>query len=111
MHVSRVLLAPPHVADGRHARLPRGWRVGGPGRANQGPEGDNSGHGRRDARFTGDVSHELRSPLTTMVNASEVLQRRRAELPVTARQAADLLACEVQQFRHMVVDLLEIARA
>jgi hypothetical protein len=46
-----------------------------------------------------------------MVNASEVLQRRRAELPVTARQAADLLACEVQQFRHMVVDLLEIARA
>jgi two-component system, OmpR family, sensor histidine kinase MtrB len=65
---------------------------------------------RRDARFAGDVSHELRSPLTTMVNASEVLQRRRAELPATARQAADLLAVEVQRFRHMVVDLLEIAR-
>jgi signal transduction histidine kinase len=65
---------------------------------------------RRDARFAGDVSHELRSPLTTMVNASEVLQRRRAELPATARQAADLLAGEVQRFRHMVVDLLEIAR-
>ena len=65
---------------------------------------------RRDARFAGDVSHELRSPLTTMVNASEVLQRRRAELPATARQAADLLADEVQRFRHMVVDLLEIAR-
>ena len=65
---------------------------------------------RRDARFAGDVSHELRSPLTTMVNASEVLQRRRAELPATARQAADLLAGEVQRFRHMVVELLEIAR-
>jgi signal transduction histidine kinase len=65
---------------------------------------------RRDARFAGDVSHELRSPLTTMVNASEVLQRRRAELPSTARQAADLLAGEVQRFRHMVVDLLEISR-
>lgn len=65
---------------------------------------------RRDARFAGDVSHELRSPLTTMVNASEVLQRRRAELPATARQAADLLADEVQRFRQMVVDLLEIAR-
>jgi signal transduction histidine kinase len=65
---------------------------------------------RRDARFAGDVSHELRSPLTTMVNASEVLQRRRDELPTTARQAADLLAGEVQRFRHMIVDLLEIAR-
>jgi len=65
---------------------------------------------RRDARFAGDVSHELRSPLTTMVNASEVLQRRRAELPATARTAADLLAKEVQRFRHMVVDLLEISR-
>jgi two-component system sensor histidine kinase MtrB len=65
---------------------------------------------RRDARFAGDVSHELRSPLTTMVNASEVLQRRRDELPATARQAADLLAGEVQRFRHMVVDLLEISR-
>ena len=65
---------------------------------------------RRDARFAGDVSHELRSPLTTMVNASEVLQRRRAELSATARKAADLLANEVQRFRHMVVDLLEISR-
>jgi two-component system sensor histidine kinase MtrB len=65
---------------------------------------------RRDARFAGDVSHELRSPLTTMVNASEVLQRRRGELSTTARTAADLLANEVQRFRHMVVDLLEIAR-
>lgn len=65
---------------------------------------------RRDARFAGDVSHELRSPLTTMVNASEVLQRRRAELSATARKAADLLAYEVQRFRHMVVDLLEISR-
>ncbi|MDP8971277.1 MAG: HAMP domain-containing histidine kinase [Actinomycetota bacterium] len=65
---------------------------------------------RRDARFAGDVSHELRSPLTTMVNASEVLQRRRAELPSTARQAVDLLVSEVQRFRHMVVDLLEISR-
>jgi two-component system sensor histidine kinase MtrB len=40
---------------------------------------------RGDARFAGDVSHELRSPLTTLVNVSEVLQRWRAELPSTAR--------------------------
>ncbi|MDQ2586846.1 sensor histidine kinase [Saccharothrix yanglingensis] len=65
----------------------------------------------RDARFAGDVSHELRSPLTTMVNAAEVLRRRRAEVPGTAGRALDLLTSEVDRFAHMVVDLLEISRA
>ncbi|MCE0764519.1 HAMP domain-containing histidine kinase [Pseudonocardia kujensis] len=65
---------------------------------------------RRDARFAGDVSHELRSPLTTLVNAVAVLRRRRAELPPTARQAVDLLDADVHRFRKMVTDLLEISR-
>ena len=65
---------------------------------------------RRDARFAGDVSHELRSPLTTMANATAVLQRRRGELSATARRAVDLLAVEVDRFQRMVVDLLEISR-
>jgi K+-sensing histidine kinase KdpD len=54
---------------------------------------------QRDARFAGDVSHELRSPLTTMVNVSEVLQRWRAESRPRRAQAAALLASEVQRFR------------
>ncbi|TQM84452.1 signal transduction histidine kinase [Saccharothrix saharensis] len=65
----------------------------------------------RDARFAGDVSHELRSPLTTMVNAAAVLRRRRAEIPGTAGRALDLLTSEVDRFADMVVDLLEISRA
>ncbi|WP_157621011.1 sensor histidine kinase [Saccharothrix sp. NRRL B-16348] len=65
----------------------------------------------RDARFAGDVSHELRSPLTTMVNAAEVLRRRRAEIPGTAGRALDLLTSEVDRFSRTVVDLLEISRA
>ncbi|MFR9807007.1 ATP-binding protein [Pseudonocardia sp. RS010] len=65
---------------------------------------------RRDARFAGDVSHELRSPLTTLVNAVAVLRRRRDELPPTARQAVDLLDADVHRFRKMVTDLLEISR-
>ncbi|MFC6087923.1 HAMP domain-containing sensor histidine kinase [Saccharothrix lopnurensis] len=65
----------------------------------------------RDARFAGDVSHELRSPLTTMVNAAEVLRRRRTEIPGTAGRALDLLTSEVDRFARMVVDLLEISRA
>jgi signal transduction histidine kinase len=64
----------------------------------------------RDARFASDVSHELRSPLTTMVNAAEVLQRR-ADLHGSAAKALDLLTSEVDRFARMVVDLLEISRA
>ncbi|OXM75131.1 HAMP domain-containing histidine kinase [Amycolatopsis thermalba] len=66
---------------------------------------------QRDARFAGDVSHELRSPLTTMTSAAEVLHRRRDDLPETARRALDLLVLEVHRFRRMVIDLLEISRA
>jgi len=65
---------------------------------------------RVDARFAGDVSHELRSPLTTMINAAEVLRRRRDDLPDAARRAVDLLIADVQRFHRMVEDLLEISR-
>jgi signal transduction histidine kinase len=64
----------------------------------------------RDTRFAGDVSHELRSPLTTMLNAMAVLGRRRAELPAGARQAVELLDTDLRRFRRMVDDLLEISR-
>lgn len=64
----------------------------------------------RDARFAGDVSHELRSPLTTMANAAAVLRRRRAEFSGTADRALELLLSEVDRFQRMVVDLLEISR-
>ncbi len=66
---------------------------------------------RLDARFAGDVSHELRSPLTTMVNAIEILRRRRTAMPATAGQAVDMLAAEVHRFQTMLLDLLEISRA
>jgi two-component system, OmpR family, sensor histidine kinase MtrB len=65
---------------------------------------------RRDARFASDVSHELRSPLTTMANAGAVLQRRRGELSGTAGRALDLLLSEVERFQRTVVDLLDISR-
>jgi two-component system, OmpR family, sensor histidine kinase MtrB len=65
---------------------------------------------RRDVRFAGDVSHELRSPLTTMANAAAVLRRRRGEIAGTAGRALDLLLSEVDRFERMVVDLLDISR-
>lgn len=66
---------------------------------------------RMDARFAGDISHELRSPLTTMVNAIEVLRHRRSALPPPAGQAVDLLGGEIERFQKTLLDLLEISRA
>jgi signal transduction histidine kinase len=64
----------------------------------------------REARFTSDVSHELRSPLTTLSTAIGVLEARRDDLPPRSRQALDLLAAELSRFQRMVADLLEISR-
>lgn len=64
---------------------------------------------RRDARFAADVSHELRSPLTTMTNVAEVLERRRDAMPAPAQKALALLLAELHRFRGMVLDLLEIS--
>jgi signal transduction histidine kinase len=64
----------------------------------------------RDVRFAADVSHELRSPLTTMINATAVLNRRHDELSSTARHALRLLTADIERFYQMVVDLLEISR-
>jgi signal transduction histidine kinase len=64
----------------------------------------------RDARFTSDVSHELRSPLTTLATSLSVIESRRDELPERAQRALDLLSTEVRRFQRMVRDLLEISR-
>jgi signal transduction histidine kinase len=64
----------------------------------------------RDARFASDVSHELRSPLTTLTTSISILESRRDELPERPQQALDLLVADVQRFSQMVEDLLEISR-
>lgn len=64
----------------------------------------------RDERFASDVSHELRSPLTTIANAVELLVSRRETLSPTGREAVDLLAIEVRRLQQLVVDLLEVSR-
>jgi two-component system, OmpR family, sensor histidine kinase MtrB len=64
----------------------------------------------QDARFASDVSHELRSPLTTLSNSAEFLHARRDELPERAAAAVDLLVADVGRFQNLVEDLLEISR-
>ena len=64
----------------------------------------------REVRFTSDVSHELRSPLTTLATSLGVLESHRQEMTGRSRHALDLLAAELRRFQHMVDDLLEISR-
>ena len=63
----------------------------------------------RDARFAADVSHELRSPLTTLVNAVDVMAARRGEMSPTAGAMLELVQAELVRFRDIVRDLLEIS--
>ena len=63
-----------------------------------------------DARFAGDVSHELRTPLMTMLNSMQLIQNHRAELPAAVREPVELLGYDLDRFRRLVIDLLEISR-
>jgi two-component system sensor histidine kinase MtrB len=64
----------------------------------------------REARFASDVSHELRSPITALAAAVEVLDARRADLNDRTRQALDVVVSQVRRFDQMVIDLLELSR-
>jgi len=64
----------------------------------------------RDAQFASDVSHELRSPLTTFNASLEVLRNAREEMPDRAQIALDLLSSDMERFTQLVEDLLEISR-
>ncbi|MGO8863503.1 MAG: ATP-binding protein [Acidimicrobiales bacterium] len=64
-----------------------------------------------EARFNSDVSHELRSPLTTLSASLEVLEADRDNLPPRAQRALQLLGDDLRRFQRMVSDLLEMSRA
>ena len=64
----------------------------------------------REAQFASDVSHELRSPITALSAAVEVLDARRTDLPERTQQALDVVVTQVRRFDQMVLDLLELSR-
>ncbi|MBB2987640.1 sensor histidine kinase [Terracoccus luteus] len=68
------------------------------------------GRVRADSRFAADVGHELRTPLTSMLNSMEVIRHRRAALPASVLEPVELLGEDLDRFRVLVVDLLEISR-
>ena len=52
----------------------------------------------REVRFASDVSHELRSPITALSAAVEVLDARRDDLPDRTQQALDVVVSQVRRF-------------
>ncbi|MEO6125736.1 MAG: HAMP domain-containing sensor histidine kinase [Ilumatobacteraceae bacterium] len=64
----------------------------------------------REAQFASDVSHELRSPITALSAAIEVLDARRGDLPARTQQALTVVVDQVRRFDQMVLDLLELSR-
>ncbi len=66
---------------------------------------------RSDARFAADVSHELRSPLTTMLGALDLVEGGCECQHSESQEGLALLRSEVMRFERLVADLLEISRA
>lgn len=67
-------------------------------------------YGDLQKQFTSDVSHELRSPLTTVRMAADLIMDDAEHLPITTRRASELMVNELDRFEALLSDLLEISR-
>jgi signal transduction histidine kinase len=65
---------------------------------------------RREARFSSDVSHELRSPLAAISAAMAVAERRRPAMSPDVREVVDIIGAQIDTFEALTLDLLEISR-
>jgi two-component system sensor histidine kinase MtrB len=65
---------------------------------------------RLQRRFVSDVSHELKTPLTTIRMAAEILHGSRESLDPAAARSAELLTAQLDRFEALLADLLEMSR-
>src|SRR5260221_4434456 len=61
-------------------------------------------------QFVSDVSHDLRTPLTTVRMAADLLYEARDQLDTSASRSPELLQSQIGTFESLLADLLEISR-
>jgi len=64
----------------------------------------------RERRFSANVSHELRSPLTGILGTAELLEARQDHLPKRETTLVLALLSQVRRFSGLVLDLLELSQ-
>src|SRR5262249_5561361 len=64
----------------------------------------------RERRFTANVAHDLRSPLTALIGEARQLTKRAKALPPDVRHLADMLVADINRLCRLAENLLEIAR-
>lgn len=64
----------------------------------------------RERRFSANVSHELRSPLTSVLGTAELLEGHSDRLPDREAALVTVLVDQVRRMSRMLLDLLEISR-
>jgi len=64
----------------------------------------------RERRFTSDVAHELRTPVTALVGEASLLSEHLDQMPPEARRPAELVVADIARLRRLVEDLMEISR-
>jgi signal transduction histidine kinase len=64
----------------------------------------------RERRFTADVAHELRTPVTALAGEASLLAEHLERMPPEAKRPAKLLVEDVSRLRRLVEELMEISR-
>jgi signal transduction histidine kinase len=95
---------------------PQTVRAGGPREVQDLTRAFNSMVGRVQAsqrsqrEFVANVSHELKTPLTSIEGFAQALLDGTADTPEARRQAAEVIHAEAGRMHRMVLDLLDLAR-